>query len=298
MSSEELQTEDGNEDTPEDVPVDDETARAAELEVLREENRRLREEFAAAKRTQYQQSALLLVGVGLLAAVAGLLFPNAREVLLALGGTGVFVGILTYYLTPEQFLPASVGRDVYAALARNEADLVAELGLQDATVYVPLTESASDVRLFVPQHAEYTIPDGDVLGDVFVVTDDERERGVSLEPTGATLFSEFERALTGDLGDDAATLATQLTDALVEQFELVGSTETDVDADGGRVTVGITDSTYGPVDQFDHPLVSVLAVGFARGLEQSITTEVEGSDDGRVDYRITCRWETGDEGSE
>lgn len=293
MSSEELTTEDG--DDPGDAAVDDETARTAELAVLREENRRLREEFAAAKRTQYQRTALLLVGVGLLAAVAGLLFPNAREVLLALGGTGVFVGVLTYYLTPEQFLPASVGRDVYTALARNEADLVAELGLQDVTVYVPLADGGRDVRLFVPQHADYTVPDDDALGDVFVVTDDERERGVALEPTGATLFTEFERALTGDLGDDAATLAPQLTDALVEQFELVGSVETDVEADGGRATVGITDSAYGPVDQFDHPLVSVLAVGFARGLAQPVTTEVEDSDDGRVDYRITCRWETGDD---
>jgi hypothetical protein len=293
MSSEELTTEDG--DVPDDVPVDDETARTAELEVLREENRRLREEFAAAKRTQYRQTALLLVGVGLLAAVAGVLFPNARNVLLALGGTGVFVGVLTYYLTPEQFLPASVGRDVYTALAGNEADLVTELGLQDATVYVPLAEGAHDVRLFVPQHADYTIPDGDALGDVFVVTDAARERGVSLEPTGATLFAEFQRALTGDLGDDAATLAAQLTDALVEQFELVGSAETEVDADDGRVTIGVTDSTYGPVDQFDHPLVSVLAVGIAQGLERSVTTEVEASDDERVDYRITCRWETGDD---
>lgn len=273
----------------EEVP--DQTTLAAEVEVLREENQRLREEYAAARRTQYRRTALTLVGVGALASLAGLLFASSRTILLALGGTGVFVGVLTYYLTPEQFLPASVGRDVYEALAQNESALVGELGLQDDQIYVPTDDGRTAVRLFVPQHASYDVPDAESLDDVFVVTNEEDERGVALHPTGTSLVDEFERALVGEFGDDPATLASQLTDGLVEQLELVGSADPDVDAGAGRVTVGIAESSYGPVDRFDHPIASFLAVGFARGLGTPVTVEVEPGAGDRADYLVTCRWD-------
>lgn len=288
MSNESAATAD---ESDEPGAADDETVRAAELEVLREENQRLREEFAAAKRTQYRQTSFALVGVGLLAGVAGLLFPDARDVLLALGGTGVFVGVLTYYLTPEQFLPASVGRDVYGTLAENEAALVSELGVSGDPVYVPLEDSRDSVRLFVPQHADHALPDAASLEDIFVVTDRERERGVSFRPAGAKLFAEFRRALTSELGEDASTVVPQLTDALVQQFELVESVQTDIDAAGGRVTFAVSGSIYGPLDQFDHPVVSVLAIGLATGLDEPITVETDDSGDERGDYLVTCRWD-------
>jgi len=292
MSSEELT--DRTDETASEEERDGSTLEA-ELEVLREENARLREEYARARQSQYRRTAITLVVVGLLAAVAGVLFPSARTVLFALGGTGVFVGVLTYYLTPEQFLPADVGRRVYEVLADNEADVISELGLREERVYVPTGASIDDVRLFVPQHADYEVPDADALADAFVVTDREQERGFTFEPTGTALATEFERALTGDLGDDPATLVPQLTDALVEQFELAASTDPEVDADGGRVTVGITGSAYGPVDRFDHPIASFLAVGLAHGLDEEVTVAVEAVADGRADYLVTCGWTPGEE---
>lgn len=265
----------------------------AQVEVLEAENERLREEYAAARRTQYRNTALALGVVGVLAAVVGVLFPNARTVLFALGGTGIFVAILTYYLTPEQFLPASLGRSVYETLADNEAQVVSELGLGDERVYVP-TEERTKTRLFVPHHAEYEVPDSESLQDVFVVTDDERERGLALRPTGAALVDEFERALTGDFGSDAATVTEQVTDALVEQFEVVDSTETDIDSAAGRATVGVTGSAYGAVDRFDHPVASTVAVALAQGLGTAVQVETESGDDGSSDYLVTCYWDAED----
>ena len=283
MSSELL-----DDDVREEDEVVTETALEAQLAVLEEENKRLREEYAATKRTQYQRTALTLVGVGLLAAVAGVLFPNARTVLLALGGTGVFVGILTYYLTPEEFLPASLGQNVYEALATNESAIVGELGLSDEVVYVPVENGPDAVKLFVPQHEDYTIPSEDALTDVFVVSDDETERGIALQPTGEALVDEFTRALSGELGDESGTVASQLSDALVEQFELVESAEPDVDSEAGRITVAVSGSSYGSVDRFDHPVASLLAVGVAQAMGKPLTLAVDESDDDRVDARVTC----------
>lgn len=263
----------------------------AELEVLREENRRLREEFAAARRAQYRRTALALVGIGVVAGVAGLLLASARSVLLALAGTGVFLGTLIYYLTPEQFIAADVGQRVYEAFARNGTAIAAELGLQDDRVYVPTGESLDDVRLFVPQRPEYDIPDRETLQETFVVTAEETRRGIALDPTGGSLAGEFERALTGDLSSDPDAVVAALSDALVEQFELISSTSVETATADGRVTVGVTDSTYGPVDRFDHPVVSFLAVGLAGALDRPVRPEVTAGDE-RTDYLVTCRWET------
>jgi hypothetical protein len=269
---------------------DSEAPLSARLEVLREENERLREEYAATQRTRYRTTALGLAGIGVLAGLAGVLFPPQRTVLFALAGTGLFVGVLTYYLTPEQFFPARIGTTVYEALAANEAALTAELGLEDEQVYVPVDGGRDGVRLFVPQHADYELPSADALGDVFVVTDDESTRGIAVRPTGVGLLDELTRTLSGGLGDDATTIATQLSDALVEQFELVERAQPDVDDAAGQVTVAVTDSAYGSITDFDHPVASVLAVGLARGLDVPVTLDVEARSDDRADYVITCRW--------
>lgn len=205
---------------------------AAEVDLLAEENRRLRRQYERARHAQYRRTALGLVALGLLAVAGGAAFPGARTVLLVLGATGLFAGLLTFYLTPEQFIPARVGEQVYSALAANEAAMVADLGLADHRVYVPTGDPDEPVWLFVPQHEHYAVPDADALADVFVVTDDERARGVSLAPTGRVLFDEFEGALAGPPGEDPEQIATQLADALVEQFELVDSTRVSTDVDG------------------------------------------------------------------
>jgi len=271
--------------------MDPETLRA-QLDLLQEENEQLRTEYTRARQSQYQRTALGLGGIGVLASLGGLLFPSAQTVLFALGGTGAFLAVLMYYLTPEQFLPASLGRTVYSALASNEAAIATELGLREERVYVPT--DTDGVRLFVPQHAEYAIPDDEELTDVFVVTDDADPRGISLEPTGDGLADEFDRAVTGDSATEPGTIAEQASDALVEQFELLDSATPDVDPDGGRLTVAVSESAYGDIERFYHPVVSVLASITARQLSTPVTAEIETVPEGNASYRITLTWATDD----
>ncbi|MFC6863889.1 hypothetical protein ACFQGE_10465 [Halomicroarcula sp. GCM10025817] len=271
---------------------------ATQLELLAEENRQLRESYTQAKRTTYRQTALGLAVVGLGAVAGALLVPRASTILFALGGIGLFGGVLTYFLTPEQFVSADVGRDVYATLAGNEAALVGELGLSDERRYVPLETGDSSVRLFVPQHESAAVPDDEALTQTIVVPDDGERRGLALDPSGTRLFRAFEEALTGPVSAAPGELGDQLTEALVEQFELARSASAESDPDEGRLTVAIGGSVYGPLDTFDHPIASFLAVGLARGLDRPISLSVTEQSDGDVEALVTCRWDETDEAGE
>lgn len=265
-----------------------------QLEVLTEENEQLRESYIRAKQAQYRRTALGLGLIGLLAAAAGMLVPEARDVLFALGGIGLFGAVLTYYLTPEQFVSADVGRDVYTALAGNEAALVDELGLSETRLYVP-TESGDDpVRLFVPQREAYSIPEDEALAHSIVVTETDTTRGVAFTPSGGPLFEAFEAARSGPAAETPAAIATQLTDAVVEQFELVDSATPDVDPEDSRLTVAIDGSVYGSLDRFDHPVASVIAVGLAAGLNTPVTLEQPTTNGDKSESLLTYRWDKTD----
>jgi hypothetical protein len=265
----------------------------AQIALLEAENDRLRREYARARRTSYRRTARGLGAVGVVAVVGAIVFPAVREVLLVLGTIGLFGGILTYYLTPERFVAAATGERIYAALDDTLRALADQLDLADEHVYVPVDGDPS-TRLFVPAHEQHAIPDEDALRGPLVVTEDDRERGLSVVPTGAYLFGEFERTLTGSFGDDPTTAVEQLTDGLVEGFELVDAAEFEVDAAGGRVTVEVEGSVYGAGERFDTPVASFLAVGVARAVETSVRTVVHtdsttGDDPGS--FTVTCQFE-------
>lgn len=276
-------------DVPEEI--------TAQLELLAEENRRLRAEYARARQVSYRRAAVGLGVLGLAALAGGVLFPVARTVLFVLAGIGLFAGVVTYYLTPERLVPATVGERVYAAFATSLSDLVADLGLSEARVYVPTDATSDDltaaVRLFVPQSATYDLPTAAELRGTFVVSDSERRRGVALRPTGDPLYAEFERAAS-QVPETPEPLLDALVDALANQFELVETARVDVDvgSDGEnrRATVAVAGSAYGAIDRFDHPVVSLLATGLADRLDRPIRVEVDTPEDDRFDALVTCRW--------
>lgn len=272
----------------------DRAALVAELEALRAEADRLRDSYVRARRTQYRRTAAGFAALGLLATAGGVAFPTTRTVLLALGGTGLFAAVLTWFVTPERFVAAGVGDAVFEALAENHERLCRELGLSDERIYVPTDDAATGVRLYVPQRASGTVPDADALESLFVVTAEEATRGVSLQPTGETLFREFEAALGGPLAGEPGELLVQVREAVVEQFEVAGGLRTDLDPDGGRLTLDVVDGAYGDIARFDHPVVSTVAVALARGLDEAVRVELASEDDESV---ATLRWggETGTE---
>lgn len=260
--------------------------------VLEEENRRLREAYARTRRSAYRRTAIGLLAVGAIAFAGGLLLPTRETVLFALGGAGVFLGILTYALTPERFVPVSVGRAVYAAMGENGASLARELGLSDSRIYVPRAGDAPDsVSLYVAQSADAEVPEPAALRNTLVV--EGNSRGLAFRPTGAPLFDEFLQAHVETRRDPEA-IASALADALVSQFELAGAVDPwvspDTSVDRGQLTVAVTDSAYGSIEQFDHPVPSFVAVGLARTLDEPVAVTVADSAESDADATFTCHW--------
>ncbi|THE65052.1 hypothetical protein D8Y22_07440 [Salinadaptatus halalkaliphilus] len=262
--------------------TEDRVELAARIELLEAENRRLRSTYARVRHAQYRKRALGLFAISIVAVGGGLIFPAHRDVLFALGATGAFGAVLTYYLSPGAFVAADVGERIYAALASNQAALAGELGLSETRLYVP-AHAIGDCRLFVPRYHDYELP----THEGPIVTDEDA-RGLVLEPTGGRLFEAFQQALTTDLSRTPSPLAAQLADGLVEQFELADGVDPQVDP--SQVTFAVTDSAVRDLDRFDHPVASFLAVGMATGLEQPVDLTVTRGD-GRADWLVTCRWD-------
>ena len=258
----------------------------ARIATLEGDVERLETELAGARRTSYRRTAIGMAVLGGIALAGAAAFPGIRTVLIALGGTGLFGALLTYYLTPERFVGASVAGGVYGALADTLETIAAELELADAAVYVPV-DGEPPARLYVPERPPEVagVPDAEALRDTLVVTSEHR--GLSLRPTGGPLRAEFVEA-TAPLPDTPGEFARAGSEALVEQFELVDTADPDVG--DRRVTVRVTGSTYGPVDRLDHPAASFLATSLATALERPVDLEVSPDDDGT--YLVTCRWDT------
>lgn len=254
----------------------------ARIDVLEEENERLRAEFTRAQRVRNRRTAAGFAGLGLLCVLGGVLFPGVRSVLFALGGTGLFAAILTTWVTPERFVSADVGERVYAALASNHAAMTAELGLTGTPVYVP---RRADVRLWVSQADGNAAPEPAALDDTFVVGEAADDRGVALEPTGRRLVESLNGVGT-DPEIDVGMAATTLASALVETFEIADSAESNVDRSNGRATFEITGAIYGDPNRFDHPVTSILGVGLAETLDESVRVEVADTEP----LVVTCRW--------
>jgi len=253
--------------------VEDE-GRDVERSLLRAENERLRRELERSTRTTYRRTAVALLAVGLLSAVAGLLVPAAREVLVVVGAIGVFGGVLTWYLTPDRVLAASVTASVFDAHADTVAAIRDELGLREDPVYVPDDERVGGAVLFLPLHADYELPEG--FDRAFVAAGEERARGVALRPSAAALAGALERSVTGKL--DPGRLPAVVPEAVVEQFELADGA--DAELVDGTLTVEFEGLAVAGVDRPDHPVVSLTAVAAARAVDEPV--RVEAADAGRV----------------
>lgn len=276
-------------DTPSTDATEPQTEREAELAtqltLLETENERLRREYRRATRATYRRSALALFALGVLSLVGAALFPAARTVLLALGGVGCFGGILTYYLTPERVLTASVAQHLAETMRTNTRRLVDELGLQETALFLP--DDTGAVWLFLPQHPEYELPDAP--DRLFVVAENAREQGVALVPVGEGLFEEFERGLAGPYAEHLDDAADQLAEAIVEQFELAGAVTADPAASQDRVVFGVSDPAIAPLSDVEQPIPSFLGTALARHRDGPVRVTVREGDD-RYDTTILVEW--------
>lgn len=235
----------------------------------------------------HRRGVVALVILGTLALAGGLMLPGARSVLFALGGIGIFGAVLLQYLLPTRFISAATSESIYTAFSTTSAELVAELGLHDERIYVPNTTEDAPTRLFVPAGTESEIPVSGEATTLFVYDEDTQFDGISVLPTGWSLYREFEESIQPDIAEQPTQLAEQIADALTNQFGLVEKASTEGDL--GYVTFTVTDTAYGPVDRFDHPVASFSAVTLASVLEVPVGVTVTAGE-GPTSVRILCSW--------
>jgi len=319
-----------------DAPAAEDDAFADENGALAAENHRLRAAHADATGSQYRLTALALVGVGILAFVAALALPSVREVLVAIGGAGVVLGIVTAYVPAGADRPRTLDAALYGTLATNESDVCDALDLSDRRIYAPAANER--VRLVVPRESGAVagdsgtdsdeavrggdLPDRDALASVLVReghgdgesnSSGDAPWGATFEPTGKSLLAEIEAADGPLAGTDPESAADRLRRTLVDRATLVASADPSVDAEAGRARVTVGRSAFGPLDGFDHPAVSVLGAGLATALDRPVSATVatdeerngpsDETEDGIETEReggavVTCRWATDDGGSE
>jgi hypothetical protein len=269
----------------------------ADLEVMRErieylevQNQRLRKQNERQQRKPYQGTALALAGVGVLALVGALVLPTVRDLLVALAAVGLFAGALTYFVTPEQFVVAGTVERIYDSLATNVAALADQLGLGGDRIYVP-TDGHHRARLFIPQHDTYVVPPPAALEAPLVVTDDERERGISIVPTGGPLFEEFERSLVDPLGSSPERVASQLCDGVTNTLELAATVEVSTDVAAGQASFGVVDPLWGALNRVDHPIPSFLGTGFAVATDSAVEVTVVTDHSDQYDALVRVDWD-------
>lgn len=288
--------------TIDDVPSQE--ALLAQQRALEAENERLRSAYAAAQRSRYRRTAIALCVVGLISAGAGVVFQGSQPVLFAIGTTGLFAGVLTYYLSPTQFVAETIGDRLVEANTATLNAFVQTLGLSGTIVYVPTTDASiqPEVVAFLPQSTEYTIPT-DITPGIIPDTDPAAQ-GVVIVPVGGLLLSEFTRALTGDRATDPDPLGEQLGEALTDQFELAstvrietaitGNTDDTDDRDSvpaGRLTIVCMDPVFAGSTAFDHPIGSFVASGVATALDRPVELRVDADPTDEGTYQATVSWE-------
>lgn len=246
--------------------------------------------------------ALCLTGAVFLLAGAVL---GGEPVLFALAGVGLFGGVLTNYLTLDRFIAAETSERIHAASAANCEGICGDLGLSERRIYVPVAateRSDADapspqetparelsnrraVRLLVPGSPDRN---PDIDPETVVLTDSSGISGLSLQPTGGELFETVLAVLDDPLATTPGGLSEQLSAAAVDEFDLARSVTTDIDADEGTMSLSCSDVLYGDRSRFDHPLVSLFAVGLAVGLDSPVEPTVTNSEP----LSVTFEWET------
>jgi hypothetical protein len=191
--------------------------------------------------------------------------------------------VVLFLVRPSATSTADPVEEVYTAYAANVGALARDVAVGDRHVYAPTTyttEGFTGVALTVPADEREQVSIDRNRRPVF---DTDERSTITLYPTGGALFDAFEGMVVTDLSSDPVELAAQLADGLVLGLELAESVDPDVDVESGTATVAVTEPRFGSLDQFDHPVASFLAVGFATGLDVAVTLEAEAD-------RIVCRW--------
>jgi len=189
------------------------------------------------RRPATQLVGFLLLGIGLVALAAAVMFTST---ILSFIGLGLaFWGILAFFIQPQQYVRSDLMDATALASLKTIDKMMVGIGYREKGVYIP-TEREK-VVVFVPSEPFSKIPtDVDLLQDTSFVHD---PMGMIVVPPGLSLANLIEKKIGFKLKNCGVEAVLQaLPKVLVEDLEIVRDVE--IDVRGSKIDFKLVDSIY------------------------------------------------------
>ena len=178
-----------------------------------------------------------LLGVGMVVAVAAIVFASTISAFIGLGLT--FWGVLTFFVQPKKYVKSDLMNATAISSLRTVDMMIKGMGYGEKGVYIQAGDSGK-VVVFVPSEPFSMIPEASDIKDQTFLTD---PKGILVPPPGQALATLIENKLGFKLKNcGIEALVEALPKVLVEDLEIVRDIEIEVTMD--TVRFKLHDSIY------------------------------------------------------
>lgn len=212
------------------------TPKAEAGETQESESEQLLQPERKTRKLASQLVGYLLLGLGLLALAASILFTSTILAFVGLGLT--FWGALIFFIQPRRYVKSDLMNATALSSLKTIDKMMVGMGYGEKGVYVPAGKEKAVV--FIPSEPFSRIPGSSVVeGKTFL----DEPHGMVIVPPGLALASLIEKKLGFALKNcGLETLIRALPKVLVEDLEVVQDVE--VEIKGNRVNFKLVDSIY------------------------------------------------------
>ena len=231
--------------------------------------------FPSILRDRSHLTGVVLILIAVVSVVSIQYYPTFQQFLVVTGAVSFITGLVVALLSKQGLISAPL------------AGRLLQVSLDNIEAVAPGTNTAEAVFQSRSDGVELLLMI-DETESSDASTTHSRTDELSLTPVGAALLEPFEDALNGQLATDSASLAAQVTEAVVDVFEFAELMTYEVKDASVRFTV--RDVTLGDITRVTHPIPSFVGTVLSKGLNERVHVAVRTESDGTV--TITARQES------
>lgn len=223
--------------------------------------------FTSILRDRSRLTSIVLVLIGVVSVASIQYYPAFRQFLIVTGVVSFITGLVVALLSKQELISAPL------------AGRLIQVSLDNIEAVAPGTDAMGAV--FEPRDDGITLvltPDETARSDAPSTYSQHDE--LSLTPVGAALLDPFEDALSGQLATEPASLAAQVTEAVVDVFEFAELMTYEVS--DASIQFTIRDVAIGDITRVTHPIPSFVGTVLSKGLGERVRVTVRTESDGTV----------------
>jgi hypothetical protein len=284
---------------------------------LEADNARYQRNQNLARKWEFRITGVILLVIG--AIITLIAYPSYNlspiaNVLMMVGIGALFVGAVTMFLNTERFINEKVAEDLSLSSVVVVDDLLRDLRVKNKGIYVPSSQTGTNVKVFIPLKAAYEVPVQSRLADdrAFLIDlANPAQEGVLLKPLGYHLFRYTSEDLKVDWKEEAGngedtvdqqhertqtSLTEQLQQTLTKGLEIAEKVV--VSHTNGQLTVRLQNTAYIGMckalkaeapqvcEQIGCPLCSLIACIYTE--HTNVTTFIKEAQSDKNDITVTC----------